>query len=125
MSLAPAEQRALDKIADALRYSDRRLARMLTRFEVPLARGGLVIVIRRSRWLRRLIVSAVAVTAAVLLVVAIVRSPATPICSPHSSIRSLAAAVQASDCSLLTHGGHAAGTAGPGTARAPGVQGAP
>ncbi len=128
MSLAPAEQRALDKIADTLRRSDRRLARMLTRFKVPLARGGLMILIRRlprTRLLRRLIVSAVAVTAAVLLIVAVVRSPATPMCSPHASIRSIAAAVRASECSLLMHQGHAPGPAATGTAGAPGDQGAP
>lgn len=125
MSLAPAEQRALDTIADALRQSDWRLARMLTRFTVPFSPAGLVILIRRlprTRWLRRLIVSAVAVTAAVLLTVAVVRSPATPICSAPGNIRSAAAAGQASNCSLLVPGGHAAGPAGTGT---PGDRGAP
>jgi hypothetical protein len=52
MSLAPAERRALDKIEDGLRRSDRRLVRMMTRFKVPLARGGLVILVRRFRWPR-------------------------------------------------------------------------
>ena len=125
MSLAPAEQRALDKIADALRHSDRRLARMLTRFKVPLARGGLVILIRRPRRLRRLIVLAAAVTAAALLIVAILRSPAMPVCSAHRGIRSFAAAVQASNCSRLRHERHAIGTAGTGTAGTPGAQGTP
>ena len=128
MSLVPAEQRALDTIADALRHSDRRLARMLTRFEVPLSRGGLVIRIRRlprTRPLRRLIVTAVAVTAAVLLVVAVIRSPATPICSAPGSLRSAAAAVQASNCSLLMHAGRVAVPAEPGTAGTPGHQHAP
>jgi len=101
---------------------------MLTRFEVPLSRGGLVIRIRRllrTRRLRRLIVTAVAVTAAVLLVVAVIRSPATPICSAPGSIRSAAAAVQASNCSLLPHEGRAVGPAEPGTAGTPGHQRAP
>ena len=128
MSLAPAEQRALDTIADVLRHSDRRLARMLTRFAVPFFRGGLVILIRRlARTPRfgRLVASAVAVAVAALLVVAVLRSPATPLCATPGSLRSAAAAVQASKCPLLMHHDHAAGTAGPGTPGAPGSQGAP
>jgi hypothetical protein len=108
MSLTPAERRALEKIEDGLRRSDRRLARMLTRFKVPHSRGGLVILVRRPRRHRRPIAAAVAVTALALLVVAILHSPTTPLtCSPPSGTGSAAAAAQASNCPLALHQGHA------------------
>jgi ferric-dicitrate binding protein FerR (iron transport regulator) len=78
MSLAPAERRALDIIEDGLRGSDRRLARMLTRFQVPLARGGLVILIRGPGRRRRLISSAIVVTVVALLAVVIWHDPGAP-----------------------------------------------
>lgn len=134
MSLAPAERRVLDTIEDALCRSDRRLARMLARFKLPLSRGGLVIFLRRPRRprrprrlrrLRRLIVSAVAVTAAVWVVVGIVRSPTPPRCSAPRSSGPVAAAAAARNCSLLMHEGRAISTAETGTAGAPGDQPGP
>jgi hypothetical protein len=125
MSLAPAERRALNKIEDALCRSDRRLARMLARFKLPLSRGGLVIFLRRPGQLTRLIVSAVAVTAAVLVVVGIVRSPAPPRCSAPRSSVPIAAAAAARNCSLLRHEGRAISTTQTGTAGAPGDQPGP
>jgi DUF3040 family protein len=125
MSLAPAERRALNTIEDALCRSDPRLARMLARFKLPLSRGGLVIFLRRPRPLRQLIVSAVAVTAAVLVVVGIVRSPAPPRCSAPESSVLIAAAAAARHCSLLMHEGRAISTTGTGTAGAPGDQPGP
>ena len=125
MSLAPAERRALDKIEAALRRSDRRLASMLTRFRLPLSRGGLVIFLRRPRRRRRLIVSAVAVAAAVFLVVAIIRSPAPPRCPAPGSSGSVAAAAAAKNCSLLVREGRAVGPARPGSAGVLGDQGGP
>ena len=120
MSLAPAEQRALDKIEDALRRSDRRLARMLARFKLPLSRGGLVIFLRKPGQLTQLIVSAVAVTAAVLVVAGIVRSPTPPRCSAPKSSVPVAAAAAARHCSLLMHEGRAISTPETGTAGASG-----
>jgi hypothetical protein len=69
MSLAPAERRALGIIEDALRSSDRRLERVLTCFEVPFARGGLVILFRSPGRRRRLITSAIVVAVVALLIV--------------------------------------------------------
>lgn len=122
MSLAPAERRALDKIEDGLRRSDRRLARMMTRFKVPLSRGGLMILVRRlrrsrrSRRSRRLIGWAVVATAVALVVAGILNSPATPrTCAtpggPGSAAAAAAAATQAGHCPLALHRGHAASTA--------------
>jgi hypothetical protein len=98
MSLAPAERRALDTIEDALRREDRRLARMLTRFALPLTRGGLAIFVRRPGRLRRLIMSAVAVTAAALFVVATLNSKITPPICAAPTTASAAAAMQSSVC---------------------------
>lgn len=125
MSLAPAEQRALDKIEDALRRSDQRLAHMMTRFRLPLSRGGLVIFLCRLRRLRRLIVSAVTVAAAVFLVVVVIRSPVPPRCSAPRTGGSVAAAAAARNCSLLMREGRAVGPAQPGSAGVLGDQGRP
>jgi Protein of unknown function (DUF3040) len=125
MSLAPAEQRALDKIEDALRRSDQRLAHMMTRFRLPLSRGGLVIFLCRLRRLRRLIVSAVAVAAAVFLVVVVIRSPAPPRCSAPRTSGSVAAAAAARNCPLFMREGRAVSTMGTGTAGAPGDRAGP
>ncbi|MDQ2812119.1 MAG: DUF3040 domain-containing protein [Actinomycetota bacterium] len=126
MSLAPAERRALNEIEDSLRRSDRRLARMLTRFMVPLSRGGLLILVRRPRRRRRLIVSAVGVTAALLLVVAILRAPVTPqACSVPSRAGSAAAATLVRNCPLTLHEGPAASTAQHRAAGSSGDQGGP
>jgi len=125
MSLAPAERRALDTIEDALRRTDRRLARMLTRFRLPLARGGLVIILRRPRRLRRLIVSAVAVAAVAWFVVAVIRCPATTLCSAPARTEPAAAAALAGDCLMLVHEGLDDGTAGAGTAAVAGFKSDP
>lgn len=96
MSLAPAERQALARIEDSLRRSDPRLASMLTRFRLPLLRGGLRRRLppfgggwrRLTRRLRRrlgpLIVLVVTLTVVTLLVVAAVLSPGK---SPHCSVR--------------------------------------
>jgi hypothetical protein len=62
MSLAPAEQRALDRIEFALYGSDRRLAHTLSRFKLPLAHGGLTMMVRKPRRLKQVIVAAIVVT---------------------------------------------------------------
>lgn len=105
-------------IEDALRRSDRRLARMLTRFKVPLLRGGLVIAIREPRRRRRVVMAAIAVIAVALLVVAVWNSPATPLtCSAPSRPGPAATTAQASICPLAMHRGHLAGTAVTGPAK--------
>jgi hypothetical protein len=98
MSLAPAERRVLDTIEDALRREDRRLARMLTRFAVPLTRGGLAVFFRRPGRPRRLIMSAAVVTAAALFVVATLNSKVTPPNCAAPTTASAAAALQSSAC---------------------------
>jgi Protein of unknown function (DUF3040) len=118
MSLAPAERRALDKIEDGLRRSDWRLARMLTRFSVPLSRGGLIILAYRFRRRRRLIGWAVAATVMALIVVVLVHSPTTPLmCPAPSGSGSAATASQAGACELTMYRGHEASTAENGTSK--------
>jgi hypothetical protein len=71
---------------------------MLTRFKLPLSRGGLVLLVRKLRRRRRLIVAAVVVTVA-LLVVAILNSPRTLLtCSTPGGTGSAATVTRVSYC---------------------------
>jgi hypothetical protein len=115
MSLVPAERRALAGIEDALCHSDPELARMLARFRVPIARGGLRVLVRRL--LRPgSILPLIVVIALFLLVLAMVLSPAAPLpCDQHGGTR-FAASVQVSGCPPAHHQGRAGGGA-PSSAR--------
>jgi peptidoglycan/LPS O-acetylase OafA/YrhL len=104
MSLAPAERRALDGIEGSLRRSDPRLARILTRFSLPLFRGGLAILARRLRRPRLAIVSALAVAAVAVLVVAALHTPEPPVpCAAAATSGLLGPGAQASACLSLQH----------------------
>jgi hypothetical protein len=116
MSLAPAEQRALDRIEFALYGSDRRLAHTLSRFKLPLAHGGLTMMVRQPRPRNRVIAAVILVMALGLLVAAVWNGSATsPTCA--SSTGPALTATKASDCQLSLHRGHEAGTAQNSTAK--------
>jgi hypothetical protein len=104
MSLAPAERRALARIEDSLCRSDPGLARMLTRFRLPITCGGWTIAARRLRRARLLVPLILAVTI-VLYVLAIVLAPrhAPPSCGAGSGPGSAAAAARFSDCPTASH----------------------
>ena len=104
MSLAPAERRALDGIEGSLRRSDPRFARMLTRFSLPLFRGGLAILARRLRQPKLAIVSVLAVAAVAVLVVAALHTPEPPVpCAAAATTGLVGPGAQASDCLSLQH----------------------
>jgi hypothetical protein len=121
MSLAPGERRALATIEDSLSRSDPQLARMLTRFTMPASRAGVAVVARRLRQLRPRIISAVIVIVAFLLVLAVLRSPATPL---RRAARTGTAATQVSNCPPPWPAGYPGSTAGDSTAESAADQGA-
>ena len=104
MSLAPAERRALARIEDSLCRSDPGLARMLTRFRLPITRGGWTIAARRPRRARLLVPLILAVTVA-LCVLAILPGPhrAPPSCGVGSGPGPATAAARFSDCPTANH----------------------
>jgi Protein of unknown function (DUF3040) len=108
MSLAPAERRALAEIEDSLCRSDPGLARMLTGFRLPIARGGLMVLARRLPRPGLIHPLTVVVIAVILLVLAIVLSPARPPCDVHGGTR-FAVGTQVSGCPPAHHGGRAGG----------------
>ncbi|MFY9927112.1 MAG: DUF3040 domain-containing protein [Streptosporangiaceae bacterium] len=111
MSLAPAERRALDGIEDSLRRSDPRLARMLTRFSLPLSRGGLVILARSIRQRRLLVVSVLTVATLAVVVVAALHRPAPPVpCAAAGTVGLVAPGTQASACLSPQPKSHATST---------------
>ena len=109
MSLAPAERRALAEIEDSLCRSDPGLARMLRRFSVPIARGGLMVLARRLPRPGSIHPLTIVVIAVILLVLAIVLSPAAPpSCDVHGGTR-FAVGTQVSGCPPAHHRGRAGG----------------
>jgi hypothetical protein len=78
MSLAPAERQALARIEDSLRRSDPRLASMLTKFRLPLFRGGWTGLTSRLSRLGPFILVMAALGVVFLLVVAVVFSLSQP-----------------------------------------------
>jgi hypothetical protein len=114
MSLAPAERRALDGIEDSLRRSDPRLARMLTRFSLPLSRGGLAIQARRIRQRKLLIVSVLAVATLAVVVLTALHRPAPPVpCAAAGAAGLVAPGTQASACPSPQLKSHATSTGQP------------
>jgi len=97
MSLLPAERRALNKIEDSLRHSDPRLARMLNRFTVPIARGGLMVLAHRLGTHRRLIL-VLAVLVAGLAALVIMHGPSRASCPRTRGSPSVAADTQFTSC---------------------------
>jgi hypothetical protein len=98
MSLAPAERRILTEIGESLGRSDPGLARMLTRFRLPISRGGWEVLIRRLPRLKPLLPAAVTVIMVVMLILVIAfSSHASPQCAVHSGLRS-ATTTQLSGC---------------------------
>jgi Protein of unknown function (DUF3040) len=99
MSLAPAERRALTRIEDSLCRSDPALARMLTRFRVPIARGGWMIPVQRLRRVR-LFVRLILAVIVFLCALAIVLGPhhALPSCGAGNGSGSTTAAARFSHC---------------------------
>jgi Protein of unknown function (DUF3040) len=106
MSLAPAERRALARIEDSLCRSDPRLARMLTRFRVPITRGGWKVLARRPRQLR-LFVPLILTVTIFLCVLAIVLGPhhAVPSRGADSGPGSVIAATRINNCPAASHKG--------------------
>jgi len=99
MSLAPAERRVLDKIEDSLRHSDPRLARMLTRFSLPVFRGGLAVVAHRLWQRRLLVVIALSLVTIAVIVAAALHSPDPPVpCGTTSSTGFGVPSAQAGSC---------------------------
>jgi Protein of unknown function (DUF3040) len=109
MSLAPAERRALARIEDSLCRSDPGLARMLTRFRLPITRGGWKVLARRPRQLRLFVPLIFAVTV-VLCVLAVVPGPhdAPPSCGAGSGPGPATAAARINDCPAASHKGDVA-----------------
>jgi hypothetical protein len=97
----------------SLDRSDPRLARMLTRFTMPASPGGVMVVARRFTRLRSRIITAVAVLVAFLFVLAVLRSPATPLrCAAPSGT----ATTQSGRCPPPWPAGYGGSTAGNRTA---------
>src|SRR5947209_5215601 len=99
MSLAPAERRALARIEDSLCRSDPGLARMLTRFRLPITRGGSKIPVQKLRRVRLFVPLIFAVTV-VLCVLAVVPGPhhAPPSCGAGSGPGPATAAAPINGC---------------------------
>ena len=98
MSLAPAERRALARIEDSLCRSDPGLARMLTRFRLPVTRGGWMVPVHRLRR-GRLFVALMLAMILCLCVLAIVFGPhRAPSCGGASGTGPATAAARVSHC---------------------------
>lgn len=106
MSLAPAERRALARIEDSLCRSDPRLAGRLTRFRLPITRGGWKVLARRPRQFRLFVPLILAVTI-FLCILAIVLGPhhAVSSCGAGRGPGSVAAAAHINSCPAASHEG--------------------
>ena len=106
MSLAPVERRALARIEDSLCRSDPRLAGMLTRFRLPITRGGWKVLVRRPRQLS-LIVPPILTVTIFLCILAIVFGPhhAVPSCGAGRGPGSVTAAARINNCPAASHQG--------------------
>lgn len=88
---------------------------MLTRFRLPLVRGGWTSLTRGLRLVRPFVPPAVAVIAAILFILAIALSPAVRLpCDVRSAAAPAAGGVRAGGCPAGIHAGHAGGVAGHG-----------
>jgi len=107
MSLAPAERRALALIEDSLHHADPGLARMLTQFRLPLARGGWRVVIGRLPRLGPFIPLLVAAAVVSALVLAVLLGPSGSLpCGARGETGFAATAAQAGGCPPTGGRGH-------------------
>jgi hypothetical protein len=120
MSLAPAERRALARIEESLCRSDPRLASMLTRFSLPVWRGGWAGLTRRHRRLGSFLPVVMAVAMVLLPALVIGLSVAAPLsCGPRGGAASAAATAHVRGCPPAIPRGHTGTTQSAGNQDAP------